>query len=86
MVTKKAAAAKTALPEAAKAAAGPVSEEAAVRLEPVEKWAEEKGTDRAVLAGIKAMRHWGNGKNIPEKVYDEAVAAFKKGAAAGRKK
>lgn len=56
------------------------------RLQSIEKWAEEKGTDRAVLAGIKVMRHWGSGKNIPENDYDEAVTAFKKGAADGRKK
>lgn len=52
----------------------------------IEKWAEEKKTDIAVLGGVKAMQHWNSGKTVSEQEYDAAVQAFRKGPARRKRK
>lgn len=53
---------------------------------PVGEWAKDKGTDRAILEGVKAFKGWKNGKSVTEAEYDAAVKAFCKAPADGRKR
>lgn len=69
MATKNTAEAKA--PEATAAAA--------IDLKTIEAWAKEKGTDNAVLGGVKAMMHWNSGKSVSEEEYVQAVEKFEKG-------
>lgn len=50
----------------------------------IEELKARKETPDAVFEGIKAANGWKTGKMVPEKVYEDAVAAFEKAPIDGR--
>lgn len=69
----------TSLAEETTAAAGETA--AQEKIQTIEEWAKAKKTDQAVVAGVKALKHWNSGKSLSEEQYDTAVGLFEKGPA-----
>lgn len=42
-------------------------------LKPIEYWCASKKMDPAIMAAVKAVKHWGIGKEVSEADFDEAV-------------
>lgn len=50
----------------------------------IEELKERKETPDAVFEGVKAANGWKTGKMVSEKIYEDAVAAFKNAPMDGR--